>query len=93
MEQLKKQFVKEAQGKLEDLKSSIEAKQKVILQALESLYHITFDSSRGLIVDQIDTSLMNSSLMNASQASLDDAPDHLKSLKARNRREIESLEN
>ena len=51
VEQLKRLFVKDAQEKLEHLKGSIEDKQKIITQSLESLYYIHFDHKKGLLLD------------------------------------------
>lgn len=98
MELLKKKFVEEAMVKLESLKKSIGAKETVINQGIDSLFHMQFDNERGLIVDQINTSMMESSAMdtsNPSSISIDQKvamSDEVRKMRARNRREIESLE-
>jgi hypothetical protein len=51
MEELKRRFIEEASSKLASIKLSLESKQTIIHQAIDTLAHISFDHARGLIVD------------------------------------------
>ena len=88
---------------MEFLKQNIENKATIIEQSLNGLTGITFDPVKGLIAEQIESSLLASSMNNSQvsdSAMLSSGTDYhpgrdtddLKKLRLRNKREIESLE-
>ena len=104
MDALKNIYIEDAKKKVKELQSNLEFKQQIISQALDGLYHIQFDMERGLVADQIDSSLTQSTIIdgNASIGGEGNSPrkdtdrekvyEQNRRLKAKNLKEIESLE-
>ena len=55
VEKIKVNYLKDTQEKMEQLRVSIDQKQVVIKQSLESLFHISFEPERGLVLDQLSS--------------------------------------